>query len=109
MRDPGRLRYLCYNSNLVSVAKANELCNRLGMDTITCGATIAWAMEAFEKGALTLEETDGLELNWGDAGLIVDLLEKIARGGDARRDALPRFGGRGERAGEGQRAMADHN
>lgn len=70
---------LCYNDNLASVAKANELCNRLGMDSITCGSTIAWAMDSFERGALKNEDTDGLEINWGDAELIVDLVGRIAR------------------------------
>jgi len=70
---------LCYNNNLAAVAKANELSNRLGVDTITCGSTIAWAIESFEKGALTIEDTDGLELNWGDPGLVIELVERIAR------------------------------
>jgi aldehyde:ferredoxin oxidoreductase len=70
---------LCYNNNLAAVAKANELSNRLGVDTITCGSTIAWAIESFEKGALNMEDTDGLELNWGDPDLVIELVERIAR------------------------------
>jgi len=69
---------LCHNDNLAAVAKANELSNRLGLDTITCGSTIAWAIESFQKGALTTEDTDGLELNWGDPDLVIKLVERIA-------------------------------
>jgi aldehyde:ferredoxin oxidoreductase len=51
----------CGVDDLAAVAKANEICNRYGMDTISCGATIAWAMELFESGGLTPEDTGGLE------------------------------------------------
>lgn len=49
------------------------------MDTISCGATIAWAFEAFSEGALTLDDTDGLDLTWGNAETVVKLTELIAR------------------------------
>ncbi|MGB9618495.1 MAG: aldehyde ferredoxin oxidoreductase family protein, partial [Desulfomonilaceae bacterium] len=52
--------------DLAATCKAGRLCNELGLDTITAGATIAWAMEAFEKGALTMEDTGGIALQWGD-------------------------------------------
>lgn len=54
-------------SDLVALLKSNELCNALGMDTITTGTTIAWAMEAFEKGLLTGADTGGVELSWAMA------------------------------------------
>ncbi len=60
--------------DLAATCKAGRLCNDFGMDTISCGATIAWAMEAFEKGDLTREETGGLELNWGDMATVLDVL-----------------------------------
>jgi len=69
----------CGIDDLAAIAKANELCNRYGMDTITCGATIAWAMEAFEAGALGLDETDGLELKFGNAGTMVKMTEMIGK------------------------------
>jgi aldehyde:ferredoxin oxidoreductase len=47
------------------------------MDTISCGATIAFAIECFENGLLTTDETDGLELCWGNAAAIVAMAEKI--------------------------------
>jgi aldehyde:ferredoxin oxidoreductase len=70
-----------YNAidNLAAISKANELCNKYGMDTISCGATISWAYEAFNQGKLTLEDTDGLDLTWGNAESMVALTEKIAK------------------------------
>ena len=49
-----------------------------GIDTISCGATIAWAMECFEKGILTKEQTDGLELKYGNGAVFDALIKKIA-------------------------------
>jgi aldehyde:ferredoxin oxidoreductase len=66
------------NGDLAGVIKANELCNRFGMDTISCGAAISWAMELFEKGMLTAKETDGIELTWGNMEAVLTLLPRIA-------------------------------
>lgn len=75
----GAFGSMCLNDNLASICKANELCNRYGLDTISVGATVAWAIEAYEKGILS--KTDiGFELNWGDAEAIVKLTEMIAKG-----------------------------
>ncbi len=68
----------CGIDDLAAIAKANEICNRYGMDTISCGATIAWAMELFQSGGLTLEDTGGLELNFGNADAMVKLTGMIA-------------------------------
>ncbi|MEI6609154.1 MAG: aldehyde ferredoxin oxidoreductase family protein [Deltaproteobacteria bacterium] len=57
--------------DLAATCKAARICNDLGMDTISCGATIAWAMEAFERGDLTLKDTDGIELKWADMDTVV--------------------------------------
>lgn len=70
---------LCLNSDLQSIGKANELCNRYGMDTITCGATIAFAIECYENGLISQQDTDGLQLTWGNAEAIVALVDKIGR------------------------------
>ena len=67
----------CGVDDLVAVAKANEYCNKYGMDTISCGATISWAMEAFTQGRLTVEDTGGLELNFGNADAMVQLTKMI--------------------------------
>ena len=69
----------CAVDDLGAISKANELCNKYGMDTISCGATISWAFEAFNEGKLTLEDTDGLDLTWGNAESMVKLTEKIAK------------------------------
>jgi len=68
----------CAIDDLAAISKANELCNKFGMDTISCGATISWAFEAFNEGKLTLEDTNGLDLTWGNAESMVKLVEKIA-------------------------------
>ncbi|HBX70742.1 MAG TPA: aldehyde:ferredoxin oxidoreductase [Chloroflexi bacterium] len=68
----------CGIDNLEAVAYANQLCNLYGVDTISCGATIAWAMEAFEAGLLTTEDTGGLELRFGDHEMMTRLVEMIA-------------------------------
>lgn len=67
----------CAVDDLAAVSKANELCNKYGLDSISCGATISWAFEAFNEGKLTLEDTDGLDLAWGNAESMVKLVEKI--------------------------------
>lgn len=69
----------CAIDDLAAICKANEICNKYGMDTISCGATISWAFEAFNEGKLTLEDTDGLDLSWGNAESMVKLTEKIAK------------------------------
>ncbi len=69
----------CGIDDLPAISKANEYCNQYGMDTISCGATIAWAMEAFHEGVLTLEDTGGLDLSYGNAETMVKLTEMIAR------------------------------
>jgi aldehyde:ferredoxin oxidoreductase len=66
------------NPNLKAVAKANDLCNRLGLDTITCGATVAFIMDAYEHGKFTRDEMDGLDLSWGNAEAVIALLPRIA-------------------------------
>ncbi|MCK5054276.1 MAG: hypothetical protein KAR65_08360, partial [Anaerolineales bacterium] len=69
----------CNIDDLPAICKANEICNKYGMDTITCGATISWAFEAFNEGKLSLDDTDGLDLTWGNAESMVKLTEKIAK------------------------------
>ncbi len=68
---------LCMNADAASLLKINEWCNRYGFDTITGGCTVAWAIDCFEQGLLTREQTDGLALSWGDAEAILALVHKI--------------------------------
>jgi len=65
-------------SDLAAVAKANYICNELGMDTISAGATIACAMELLEKGALPEGEV-GCDLRFGNAEAMVDMVTRIGR------------------------------
>jgi aldehyde:ferredoxin oxidoreductase len=66
------------NDDLSLIAKANDLCNRLGTDTISMGAVIAFAIEAYENGLITTKDTGGLELKWGSSDDILKLIELIA-------------------------------
>lgn len=59
------------------VAIANEIANRLGIDTISTGAMIGFAMECFEKGWVTVDQTDGMELTWGSPDVLIKLTEQI--------------------------------
>jgi aldehyde:ferredoxin oxidoreductase len=69
----------CGIDNLEAVAYANQLCNMYGMDTISCGATIAWVMDCFERGILTSAETGGIELRFGNTEAMLQITEMIAR------------------------------
>ncbi len=65
-------------TNLESIIKANDICNRYGIDTISTGAVAAFAMECYEKGIITKADADGLDLDWGNHRSLVALTEKIA-------------------------------
>ncbi|MFX0132567.1 MAG: aldehyde ferredoxin oxidoreductase family protein [Candidatus Hodarchaeota archaeon] len=67
----------CLNANLESIVKCNDLCNRYGLDTISTGATVAFAIECFEKGLIAKEEI-GFDLNWGNHEAIVKVTELMA-------------------------------
>ncbi len=67
------------NDDLASIIKVNEICNNLGLDTIAAGATIGYAIECYENGLLSKEQTDSLELTWGNAEAIVALTEKMGQ------------------------------
>jgi aldehyde:ferredoxin oxidoreductase len=58
--------------------KANELCNRYGMDCISCGSTLAYATEAFEKGLITESDTGGMKLGWNQPQTLLDLIRMTA-------------------------------
>ncbi|NVM44288.1 MAG: aldehyde ferredoxin oxidoreductase family protein [Candidatus Lokiarchaeota archaeon] len=69
--------HLLLNDDLVSIFAANDLCNRAGLDTISAGGTIAFAIECFENGLLSVDDTDGIELTWGNSNAIIEVLKKI--------------------------------
>jgi len=68
---------MCLNDNIESIIKVNDICNRAGLDTISAGCTIAFAIECYENGLITKGDTDGIELKWGNADAIVTMTEKI--------------------------------
>jgi aldehyde:ferredoxin oxidoreductase len=69
----------CGISDLAAVSLANQICNEYAVDTIACGATIAFAMECFEKGIITTKETGGLELKFGSTDAMLKALNQIVR------------------------------
>ena len=70
---------MCLNEDLESIIKLNDICNRYGLDTISAGATISFAIECYENGIISKKDTDGIELTWGNSEAIVNMTEKLAR------------------------------
>ena len=85
-RSTGRMEYesvfalgpLVGVSDRDAVIRASHYCDEVGMDTVSAGATVAWAMECYERGLLTVEDTDGLDLRFGNAPALLECLERIA-------------------------------
>jgi aldehyde:ferredoxin oxidoreductase len=99
---------LLLNDNLESIIKANDICNRYGLDTISAGAAIGFAMECYENGIITKEDTDGIELAWGNHQSIIQMTEKLARRegfGDVLADGVKRAA---EKIGKGSEKYAIH-
>jgi aldehyde:ferredoxin oxidoreductase len=67
------------NQSAESIIKANDVCDRYGIDTISAGTALAFAMECYEHGVIGKNETEGIELTWGNASAILAMLEKIGR------------------------------
>lgn len=70
---------LLLNEDADSIFYLNEILNRAAMDTISAGATVAFAIECYENGILTLDDTNGLELTWGNTEAIVALIKKMIK------------------------------
>lgn len=68
----------CGIDDIVAVAKANELCSKYGLDTISAGAVIAFAMECYEKRIITKKDTEGMDLRFGNTKAMINLIEMIA-------------------------------
>ncbi len=68
----------CLNGHMESLILANHLCNLLGMDTISTGGTIAFAMECYERGLFPESLLEGRKLPWGDGKVMVDLIKEMA-------------------------------
>lgn len=69
----------CGIDDLHAITYANQLCNEYGVDTISCGATISWAMECFENEVINIEDTEGIELRYGNAEAMIAMLEKTLK------------------------------
>ncbi|HXK33571.1 MAG TPA: aldehyde ferredoxin oxidoreductase family protein [Dehalococcoidia bacterium] len=85
------------NNDINALHFANHLCNQYGLDTIAAGATLAFAMECYENGLITKEDTDGIDLRWGNAEAIIAALHKIGT----------KEGAFGELFGDGVKAAAE--
>jgi aldehyde:ferredoxin oxidoreductase len=70
---------MCLNDNLESIIKVNDICNRYGLDTISAGSTVAFAIDCYENGLINKKDTDGIELKWGNHKAIVEITEKMAK------------------------------
>lgn len=91
----GTFGTMCDISDIEAITYAHILCNDYGLDTVSAGSTIAFAMECFEKGILTRDQADGRDILFGDADTMVDLVHRIGR-----REGL------GDLLAEGTRRMA---
>jgi len=96
----GSFGTMCLNDNLQSICRLNNICNEAGMDTISAGCTVAFAIECYESGIITKEQTGGIDLTWGNHEAIVKITEQMAKGegfggkvlGDGIRKAVERIG-----------------
>ncbi|MDY6965711.1 MAG: aldehyde ferredoxin oxidoreductase family protein [Halobacteriota archaeon] len=91
-----------------TVLKENDMCNSLGLDTLSTGNVIGFAMECFEKGLISVEDTDGLDLKFGNGEAAVSLIEKIVKRegfGDLMAEGVKRAS---EKIGKGSEKFAMH-
>ena len=99
---------LLLNRDMDTVYKCNDVLNRAGMDTISAGGTVAFAIECVEQGILSKDDVDGLDLRWGNGEAVLALVEKmIAREGigDLLADGVKKAA---EKIGRGAEAFAIH-
>jgi aldehyde:ferredoxin oxidoreductase len=75
----GSFGTMCLNNNTESINMANHICNSYGLDTISAGTIIAFAIECYENGLISKADTDGIEMTWGNHQAIVAMTEKMAR------------------------------
>ncbi len=99
---------MCLNTNAESIAMVNHICNSYGVDTISTGTIIAFAMELYQHGIITKQDTDGIELKWGDHRALVAMTEKLAKRegfGAVLADGVKKAA---ERIGKGAKEFAVH-
>jgi aldehyde:ferredoxin oxidoreductase len=99
---------MCLNTNAEAITMANHLCNYYGMDTISAGTIIAFAMECYAHGIITKKDTDGIDLKWGNHQAMVAMVEKLVKRegfGEVLADGVKRAA---ERIGKGAEEFAVH-
>lgn len=99
---------MCLINDFPSIVIANDICNRYGVDTISAATSIAFAIECFQRGVITMEDTDGIELAWGDSRAVLAILEKLVKRqgfGAILADGVKRAA---ERVGRGSEEWAIH-
>jgi aldehyde:ferredoxin oxidoreductase len=99
----------CGIDSIKAVARAERVCDEYGMDAIEAGVAIAFAMECFEKGILTLEDTDGVELRFGSEKVLFTMLHKIGKReglGNLLAEGVKRVS---EKVGHGSESFAMHS
>lgn len=100
---------MCCNDDPASICHLNTVCNEAGIDTISVGAAIAFAMECFEKGLITRADTGGLDMSWGNHRAMVELTRQIAEkrgfGGEVLFDGVAKAA---EKIGNGAEKYAMH-
>ena len=84
----GAFGSVCGVDDLRAISKAHELCNAYSLDTISTGMTVAFAMECFEHGLITTDDTDGLDLRFGNATAMVEMTRRICERQGALADCL---------------------
>ena len=98
----------CANNNLEAIIMANDICNRAGIDTISAGTTIGFAIELYENGILTKSDTEGLDLRWGNHQAMVAMTRKLVKRegvGDILADGVKKAA---EKIGKGAQQYAVH-
>jgi aldehyde:ferredoxin oxidoreductase len=74
----GAFGTMCLLNSIEAICKCNQLCDEYGIDTMTTGSTIAFAMECYERGIISKTDTDGIDLAWGNADSVISMIERIA-------------------------------
>ncbi len=99
---------MCLNTNAEAIVMANHICNYYGVDTISTGTIIAFAMECYAHGIITKKDTDGIDLKWGNHQAMVAMTEKLVKRegfGDVLADGVKKAA---ERIGKGAEEFAVH-
>jgi len=99
---------MCLNTDAEAITMASHLCNHYGIDTISTGTIIAFAMECYEHGIISRKDTDGIDLKWGDPRAIIAMVEKMGKRegfGDVLADGVKKAA---EKIGRGAEEYAVH-